>query len=91
MVDVPTQQNVVSEVSTVVSEVAQVAQTVSTNKQWYQSRTVWVALVGVVVSVAALLGKTISPDIANALPDIAVNVATLVSGIAAVYFRMQVK
>jgi hypothetical protein len=58
---------------------------------WYQSRTVWATLATAVLNIAASAGYKISPDFANSLPDVLLNIASLVGFGCTIWLHMKSK
>lgn len=57
-------------------------------KNWYQSKTVWGALIAVAASVLQVAGVDFGPDEQGQLADIAVTLAGAVGGLLALYGRL---
>ncbi|MCF6370482.1 hypothetical protein [Rhizobium halophilum] len=60
-------------------------------KQWYQSKTVWGALVAVAASVLQATGVELAPDVQNDVADLAIAVAGVVGGAVSIYGRVSAK
>ncbi|MFB9951334.1 hypothetical protein ACFFP0_21005 [Rhizobium puerariae] len=57
-------------------------------KEWYQSKTVWGALVAVGASLLQIAGIELGPDMQADLADIAVTLAGAAGGLLAIYGRI---
>jgi hypothetical protein len=58
------------------------------SKAWFLSRTVWAALVTVVVAVLGIAGVAVENDSRDALTDLLLHAATAVAGIVALLGRL---
>lgn len=57
-------------------------------KAWYQSKTVWGALIAVGASLFQATGMEVTPDVQADLADLAVTFAGVVGGIVSIYGRL---
>lgn len=57
-------------------------------KTWYQSKTIWGALIAVAASLAQAGGIEVAADIQAQLADIAVTLAGVAGGLLAIYGRL---
>lgn len=57
-------------------------------KTWYQSKTIWGALIAVAASLARAGGVEVAADIQAQLADIAVTLAGVAGGLLAIYGRI---
>lgn len=57
-------------------------------KQWYQSKTVWGALVAVAASLLHAIGWDLTPDVQNDIADLAIAVSGIVGGALSIYGRI---
>lgn len=57
-------------------------------KRWYQSKTVWGALVAVGASLAQATGLELAPDVQNDIADLAIAIAGVVGGAVSIYGRI---
>ena len=62
--------------------------TLSETKPWYQSKTIWAAIVTVAASAASLFGIAYSPSEQAAAIDALVAVATSLAGLVALFGRL---
>ncbi len=58
-------------------------------KQWYQSRTVWGALVAIAASLAQIGGVDMASDLQNDLAGNLVSLSGALGGLLAIYGRMK--
>jgi hypothetical protein len=56
---------------------------------WWQSRTIWCAVVPLVVSIARLFGVSLPDDVQASLPDVLMAVASAVGAIGAIIYRVK--
>ncbi|WP_137132762.1 hypothetical protein [Rhizobium sp. FY34] len=61
------------------------------SKTWYQSKTVWGALIAISASLLQMSGRDISVSDQNALADAIVSLAGAVGGIFAIYGRLSAR
>ncbi|MGV8935999.1 MAG: hypothetical protein ACOH2J_02690 [Allorhizobium sp.] len=61
------------------------------SKAWYQSKTVWGALIAVAASVLRLAGVELGLDMQGQLADAAVTLAGTIGGLLALYGRVAAK
>ena len=57
-------------------------------KQWYQSKTVWGALIAVTASLLQAVGVDLTPDVQNDIADLAIALAGMVGGATSIYGRI---
>ncbi|TWF56994.1 hypothetical protein [Neorhizobium alkalisoli] len=57
-------------------------------KEWYQSKTIWGALIAVAASVLHLVGFDLAPDAQGELADIAVTLVGAFGGLLSIYGRL---
>ena len=57
-------------------------------KAWFQSKTVWGALIAIGASLLQMVGITLAADVQADLADIAVTTAGVVGGLLAIYGRV---
>ncbi len=57
-------------------------------KQWYQSKTVWGALIAVTASLLQAVGVDLTPDVQNDIADLAIALAGIVGGATSIYGRI---
>jgi hypothetical protein len=61
------------------------------SKTWYQSKTVWGALIAIGASLLQMTGKEIAAGDQNALAEAIVSLAGALGGIFAIYGRLSAK
>jgi uncharacterized membrane protein len=57
-------------------------------KAWYQSKTIWGALIAIAAPLAQVIGLQLSADMQGELADIAVTFAGAIGGLLALYGRV---
>lgn len=64
-------------------------QSPATSQVWWQSRTVWCAVVPLIVSLSHLAGITLPSDVQASLPDILASTAGSIGSIGAIIYRIK--
>ncbi len=59
------------------------------NQPWWQSRTVWCAMVPLITSLAHFAGVTLSPDTQSSLPDVLMAIAGAIGAVGAIFYRIK--
>ncbi|MBB6180851.1 hypothetical protein [Pseudorhizobium flavum] len=57
-------------------------------KTWYQSKTVWGALIAVAASIAQMAGVDLAPDVQNDIADLAIALGGALGGALSIYGRI---
>jgi uncharacterized membrane protein len=57
-------------------------------KAWYQSKTIWGALIAIAAPLAQVIGLQLNADMQGELADIAVTFAGAIGGLLALYGRL---
>ncbi|CCF18637.1 conserved exported protein of unknown function [Pseudorhizobium banfieldiae] len=57
-------------------------------KTWYQSKTVWGALIAVAASIAQVAGVDLAPDVQDDMADLAIALGGALGGALSIYGRI---